>query len=56
MGKRVREAGGFVSDISGRDSVLKTGEVVAGNDKIQEKLRKCLREADPGPTASAAAV
>ncbi|MGB0571530.1 MAG: inositol monophosphatase family protein [Alphaproteobacteria bacterium] len=51
----VREAGGFVSDIAGRDSVLKTGEVVAGNDKIQEKLRKCLREADPGPTANAVA-
>ncbi|MGB0626044.1 MAG: inositol monophosphatase family protein [Alphaproteobacteria bacterium] len=51
----VREAGGFVSDIAGRDSMLVTGEVVAGNDRIHEKLRKCLREADPGPTPSAAA-
>ncbi|MBN42244.1 MAG: inositol monophosphatase [Alphaproteobacteria bacterium] len=51
----VREAGGFVSDIAGGDSMLITGEVVAGNDRIQEKLRKCLREADPGPTDKSAA-
>ena len=48
----VREAGGFVSDIAGSDSMLVTGEVVAGNDRIHDKLRKCLREADPGPTPS----
>ncbi len=49
----VREAGGFVSDTAGRDTVLQTGEVVAGNDRIHEKLRKCVREADPGPQSDA---
>ncbi len=46
----VREAGGFVSDPTGRDLALKTGDVVAGNDRIHEKLLRKIREADPGPT------
>ena len=45
----VREAGGFVTDPKGRDTALQTGDVVAGNDRIHEKLLACIKSADPGP-------
>ncbi|HYB06074.1 MAG TPA: inositol monophosphatase family protein, partial [Methyloceanibacter sp.] len=41
----LREAGGFVSDADGRDHMLETGSVVAGNETIQRKLLKQLRAA-----------
>ena len=34
----VREAGGFVSDLDGRDDMLTRGDVVAGNETIQQEL------------------
>jgi myo-inositol-1(or 4)-monophosphatase len=46
----VREAGGFVSDPKGRDLALQSGDVVAGNDRIHEKLLRCIKDSDPGPT------
>ncbi len=45
----VREAGGFVSDIDGRDAILQTGNVVAGNETMHRELLRLLREA--GKTA-----
>ena len=34
----VREAGGFVSDLDGRDRMLETGDVVAGNEAMHRNL------------------
>jgi myo-inositol-1(or 4)-monophosphatase len=55
----LREAGGFVSDADGKDKMLETGSVVAGNETIQRKLLKLLKTvasprdavsgADPSP-------
>lgn len=39
----VREAGGFVSDYSGRDKALETGEIIAGNEPVQKALIKLLK-------------
>ncbi len=39
----VREAGGFVSDVDGRDTALDTGNIVAGNDQIQTALVNILK-------------
>jgi myo-inositol-1(or 4)-monophosphatase len=41
----LREAGGFVSDADGKDKMLETGSVVAGNETIQRKLLKQLKTA-----------
>ena len=41
----VREAGGFVSDAEGKDKMLETGSVVAGNEAIQRQLLKLIRSA-----------
>nr|WP_249209292.1 inositol monophosphatase family protein [Magnetospirillum sulfuroxidans] len=41
----VKEAGGYVSDFTGRASMLESGDVVAGNDKLHVKLLAMLREA-----------
>jgi len=38
----VREAGGFVSDLDGRDAMLATGGIVAGNEAIQRELLRVL--------------
>lgn len=38
----VREAGGFATDMKGRDRMLETGAVCAGNEAIQSKLMKIL--------------
>jgi myo-inositol-1(or 4)-monophosphatase len=43
----LREAGGFVSDAEGKDRMLDTGSVVAGNETIQRKLLKELKAAAP---------
>ena len=39
----VREAGGTVSDISGGDKYMETGNVVAGNLKVHAEILKVLR-------------
>ncbi|TPK99890.1 MULTISPECIES: inositol monophosphatase family protein [unclassified Mesorhizobium] len=39
----VREAGGFVSDMSGGQEMLDNGEVVAGNELIQRALLKTVK-------------
>jgi myo-inositol-1(or 4)-monophosphatase len=48
----VREAGGFVTDFKGGDTMMTSGDVVASNDALQRPLLKLLRDADPGPTPS----
>ncbi|MBF0250318.1 MAG: inositol monophosphatase [Alphaproteobacteria bacterium] len=39
----VKEAGGYVSDISGKSKMLETGDVVAANDKIHAQLLKLVK-------------
>jgi myo-inositol-1(or 4)-monophosphatase len=39
----VREAGGFVSDADGGDSMLATGSVVAGNEYLQREVVRVLK-------------
>jgi myo-inositol-1(or 4)-monophosphatase len=41
----LREAGGYVSDITGKDRMLEDGSVVAGNETIHRKLLKQLKTA-----------
>lgn len=41
----VKEAGGYVSDFTGRASMLDSGDVVAANDKLHSKLLSMLRQA-----------
>ena len=38
----VKEAGGFITDYSGKDNSIGKGEVVAGNEIIQAKLLKAI--------------
>ena len=38
----LREAGGFITDLSGGKAMLETGGVVAGNETIQRGLRKLV--------------
>ncbi|MYZ48116.1 inositol monophosphatase family protein [Propylenella binzhouense] len=39
----IREAGGFVSDLSGGDAMLEKGDIVAGNELIHRQLLAALR-------------
>ncbi len=39
----IREAGGYVSDITGRDKIFETGSVVAGNEQIHRALLDKLK-------------
>ena len=41
----VREAGGFVTDIDGRDTMLETGNILATNDRLHQPLGKLVRAA-----------
>ncbi len=41
----LREAGGYISDADGKDAMLKTGSVVAGNEPIHRHLLKLLKTA-----------
>jgi len=41
----VREAGGFVTDLDGREDMLKTGGIIAGTDAIHRELLRTLKEA-----------
>jgi len=43
----VREAGGYVSDCDGGEDMFAKSEVAAGNEAIQKKLLRSLREAGP---------
>lgn len=43
----VREAGGLVSDLSGRDSMLDSGSIIAANPNLQPDLRKLVTRARP---------
>ena len=51
----LREAGGFVSDADGKDRMLDSGNVVAGNETIQRKLLKALKAAAATPRDAVAA-
>ncbi|WP_346911669.1 inositol monophosphatase family protein [uncultured Roseibium sp.] len=42
----VKEAGGYVSDLSGKDKMLDTGDVVAGNEYAQKHLLRLLKNVD----------
>jgi myo-inositol-1(or 4)-monophosphatase len=41
----VREAGGFVADLKGGDTMLDSGGIVAGNDMLYRKLGDLLKKA-----------
>lgn len=41
----VREAGGFVTDLNGRDDILKTGGILAGNEMLHRQLGDVLKKA-----------
>jgi myo-inositol-1(or 4)-monophosphatase len=41
----VREAGGFVTDVDGRDTIFETGHVVAGNEWLHPELLRLLKAA-----------
>jgi myo-inositol-1(or 4)-monophosphatase len=41
----VREAGGFVTDLEGGDTMLSSGDISAGNEGIQRDLLRTLKEA-----------
>jgi len=41
----VREAGGYVTDLQGKDAMLATGDIIAGNEVIHRDLLKVLRGA-----------
>jgi len=43
----VREAGGFVTDLNGRDDMINTGSVLAANEDIHGHMLRALREAAP---------
>ena len=41
----VREAGGFVSDLDGKDDMFGKGDIVAGNETMQREVLRCIAEA-----------
>lgn len=41
----IREAGGFVSDLDGRERMLETGSIIAGNEEIKRRLGAVLVKA-----------
>ncbi|MDX1484046.1 MAG: inositol monophosphatase family protein [Alphaproteobacteria bacterium] len=45
----VREAGGFVSDLSGGGEMIASGSLVAANDHLHEQLRRIVAGAVPAP-------
>ena len=42
----VREAGGFVSDLDGRNKMLETGDIVVGNEDAHKMLLRLLKKAE----------
>jgi myo-inositol-1(or 4)-monophosphatase len=47
----VREAGGYVSDLSGGHTMLTSGDVLAANDHLHLPLAALIRESRQGPRA-----
>jgi myo-inositol-1(or 4)-monophosphatase len=41
----VREAGGFISDLDGGESMLDKGHIVAGNESTQREALRVLKAA-----------
>ena len=41
----VREAGGYVTDLDGGETMLASGDILAGNETIQRELLRTLKEA-----------
>ena len=41
----MREAGGFVTDLDGRDDMIKSGGILAGNEDIHRELLRTLKDA-----------
>ena len=41
----VREAGGFVSDLDGREDIFAKGEIIAGNETMQREILALIRAA-----------
>ena len=41
----VREAGGFVTDLDGRDEMIKTGGILAANEEIHRQMLRALKDA-----------
>jgi myo-inositol-1(or 4)-monophosphatase len=52
----LREAGAYVSDTAGKDTMLQSGGIVAGNETIQAKLLKLLKAVDVGAAPAKPAV
>jgi myo-inositol-1(or 4)-monophosphatase len=40
----IREAGGFVTDLDGDDSMLATGGILAGNEPIHRELLRLIKQ------------
>lgn len=51
----VREAGGFVSDLDGRDAIFTKGEIAAGNETMHGELLRLLNEAGKRASQEASA-
>jgi myo-inositol-1(or 4)-monophosphatase len=51
----VREAGGFVTDLEGRDDMIRTGGILAGNEDIHRELLRVLKQAQRVPSATPSA-
>jgi myo-inositol-1(or 4)-monophosphatase len=52
----VREAGGFVTDLDGRDDMLKTGDILAGNEAIHRELLQVLKQSSRTSPAARSAL
>jgi len=48
----VREAGGFVTDLEGREDMIKTGGILAANEDIHRQMLHALKDA-PGSLSAA---
>jgi myo-inositol-1(or 4)-monophosphatase len=42
----VREAGGYVADLDGKDEMLAKGHIIVGNETMQRELLRLIRDAD----------
>ena len=45
----LREAGGYVTDTDGKDKMLESGGIVAGNETIHAKLLKLIKAQNAAP-------
>jgi myo-inositol-1(or 4)-monophosphatase len=41
----VREAGGFVTDLEGREDMIKTGGILVANEDIHRQMLRALKDA-----------